>query len=134
MQHADSQLFAESTGEEVRLCVKGNPDTDQLLSRYQLLDWKDVHPSMLSGGQKQRLTLAVADAVDPELLVLDEPTSGLDGRNMRLVAERLRTLASKGKTIIVISHDTEFIASACTRLVRLDHGQVILDQPLAFKN
>lgn len=130
MQHADSQLFAESACEEVLLCAQGTPDADRLLRRYQLLDWKDVHPSMLSGGQKQRLTLAAAEAADPDLLLLDEPTSGLDGKNMRLVAERLRHLAEKGKTIIVITHDTEFIASACTRLVRLNQGRIILDEML----
>jgi ATPase components of various ABC-type transport systems, contain duplicated ATPase len=128
MQHADSQLFAESVGAEIRLNAKGNPDVDQLLSRYQLSDWKNVHPSMLSGGQKQRLTLAVAEAADPDLLLLDEPTSGLDGGTMRLVARSLQDMAARGVTIIVITHDTEFIASACTRLVRIGHGHVILDE------
>ena len=50
---------------------------------------------------------------------LDEPTSGLDGRNMRLIAERLKSEARNGRTILVITHDRELIESCCDNVVEV---------------
>jgi len=127
MQHADSQLFAESVLEEVRLSARIPERAENLLQSYGLFSYKDAHPSTLSGGQKQRLLLAVAESMEPSILILDEPTSGLDGENMRLLATKLRQLAAQGKTVLVITHDQEFITLACTRLIRIEHGRKVTD-------
>ena len=79
----------------------------------------------LSGGQKQRLAIAVAELLDVPVIVLDEPTSGLDLRSMRMVSKRLKELASRGKTVLVISHDYEFIASTCAIAVHLETSSCI---------
>ena len=52
-------------------------------------------------------------------LILDEPTSGLDGRNMRLIAERLKSEAQHGRTILVITHDRELIESCCDNVAEI---------------
>ena len=52
-------------------------------------------------------------------LILDEPTSGLDGRNMRLIAERLKSEARNGRTILVITHDRELIESCCDNVAEI---------------
>ena len=52
-------------------------------------------------------------------MILDEPTSGLDGRNMRLVAERLKSEARNGITILVITHDRELVESCCDNVVEV---------------
>ena len=78
-----------------------------------------------SGGQKQRLTLAVSDWIDTPVLILDEPTSGLDFKNMMRISEHLKALAQKGKTILIITHDYEFAAMTCNRVLHfVDEGHV----------
>ena len=96
---------------------------DNLLKLYGLFEWKERHPATLSGGQKQRLTLAVSDWIDTPILILDEPTSGLDFKNMMRISEHLKALAQKGKTILIITHDYEFAAMTCNRVLHfVDEG------------
>ena len=82
--------------------------------------YRDAHPSTLSGGQKQRLAIACAIFSGRRILILDEPTSGLDGRNMRLIAERLKSEERNGRTILVITHDRELIESCCGNVVEVE--------------
>ena len=101
------------------------PTADALLDKVGLLNKKDVYPGSLSGGQKQRLTLAVSDWIDTPVLILDEPTSGLDFKNMMRISEHLKALAQKGKTILIITHDYEFAAMTCNRVLHfVDEGHV----------
>lgn len=127
MQNTDCQLFADSVAEELHLnCPDlSDSETRALLDAYGLSDFKDAHPMTLSGGQKQRLAIAVAELLDVSVIVLDEPTSGLDLRSMRMVSKRLKELASRGKTVLVISHDYEFIASTCAIAVHLETSSCI---------
>ena len=75
------------------------------------------------------LFIACAIFSDRRILILDEPTSGLDGWNMRLIAERLKSEARRGRTILVITHDRELIENCCDRIakigVRLGGGAVV---------
>ena len=82
--------------------------------------YRDAHPSALSGGQKQRLAIACAIFSGRRILILDEPTSGLDGQNMRLIAERLKSEARRGRTVLVITHDRELIESCCDTVVEVE--------------
>ena len=90
-----------------------------LLKEFGLYEYRAAHPSALSGGQKQRLAIACAIFSDRRILILDEPTSGLDGQNMRLIAERLKSEARNGRTILVITHDRELIESCCDRIAKI---------------
>ena len=125
MQNTDCQLFGDSVEEELLLNGKGSTQEqrDDLLKMYGLFEWKERHPATLSGGQKQRLTLAVSDWIDTPILILDEPTSGLDYKNMLRISEHLKALAQKGKTILIITHDYEFAAMTCNRVLHfIDEG------------
>lgn len=125
MQNTDCQLFGDSVEEELVLNGKGSTQEqrDDLLKMYGLFEWKDRHPATLSGGQKQRLTLAVSDWIDTPILILDEPTSGLDYKNMARISEHLKALAGKEKTILIITHDYEFAAMTCNRVLHfIDEG------------
>ncbi len=73
----------------------------------------------LSGGQKQRLTVATALLSNKKLMIFDEPTSGLDYRHMREVSAVIRDLAKQGHIILVVSHDNEFMAEACDRILEI---------------
>ena len=89
------------------------------LERVGLGDRVNFRPTQLSGGQKQRLAIACAIFSGRGILILDEPTSGLDGQNMRLIAERLKSEARNGRTILVITHDRELIESCCDNVVEV---------------
>jgi energy-coupling factor transport system ATP-binding protein len=89
-----------------------------------LLEYIERHPNSLSGGQKQRLAIAVSLMMDKEILLFDEPTSGLDYRNMIACAEFLRRLADKGKIVIVVTHDEEFINYCCDSVFDLSENKL----------
>ena len=112
-QDADYQLFASNVWDEVTLNLKHTLDLDSsakvIFDRLNLSEYKHRHPVSLSGGQKQRVLLAAALLRNRRLLVLDEPTSGLDGRHMRIISNILREAAKRGSTVLLITHDTEFI-------------------------
>lgn len=135
MQNTDCQLFGEDVMEELKLNQR-HPDEKEIetvLKRYGLWEYRERHPATLSGGQKQRLTLAVADIIDPNILILDEPTSGLDGENMRCISAHLQQLAQGGKMLLVITHDYEFVLTACDRVLALSEGDCHADFPV-FEN
>lgn len=137
MQDVNHQLFTESVIEEVLLSMDVSDGSDEaarqkarqkaldILDAMNLSEFKDVHPMALSGGQKQRLAVASAIAADKEFLIFDEPTSGLDYAHMRDVAENITRLAHAGKTVFIISHDPELIASCCNYLIFLDNGKLV---------
>jgi energy-coupling factor transport system ATP-binding protein len=118
-----TQFFTASVAEELllntRLTEENKSHARNLLNELGLYEYRDAHPSALSGGQKQRLAIACAIFSGRRILILDEPTSGLDGRNMRLIAERLKSEARNGRTILVITHDRELIESCCDNVVEV---------------
>ena len=121
MQDPNYQLFCESVESELKFSTKGTEqnetDISELLLTLDLAAFTDSHPLALSGGQKQRICIAVAALSKAKILIFDEPTSGLDYENMQSVAHIMKALAAKGKTILVITHDREFIQVACTRTI-----------------
>ena len=118
-----TQFFTASVAEELLLNTELTEESKSrarnLLKEFGLYEYRDAHPSALSGGQKQRLAIACAIFSGRRILILDEPTSGLDGRNMRLIAEKLKSEARRGRTILVITHDKELIESCCDNIVEV---------------
>jgi len=89
-------------------------------------------PFKLSGGQQRRVAFAGVLAMDPEVLVFDEPASGLDPATHDAFIELVASLHASGRTCVVISHNMNDIARLATRVLVLDHGQmVMLDTPEA---
>ena len=89
-----------------------------------LSGYEQTHPMALSGGQKQRVAICSALAADAALLLFDEPTSGLDHKHMTTVAALLKSLAERGKTVIVSTHDPELIALCCDYILCIEKGRV----------
>ena len=119
-----TQFFTASVAEELLLNTELTEESKDrarhLLKEFGLYEYRAAHPSALSGGQKQRLAIACAIFSGRRILILDEPTSGLDGQNMRLIAERLKSEARSGRTILVITHDRELIESCCDNVVEVE--------------
>ena len=83
----------------------------------------DKFPYEVSGGQKQRVAAAVSMICGKALLVFDEPTSGLDYDSMSQVANLMKELSATGKIIFVVTHDYEFAAMTCNRVLHfIDEG------------
>ena len=104
--------------------AEANKKALEVLEWVGLLDKKDAYPANLSGGQQQRIAIARAVALDPEVILFDEPTSGLDYAHMEKVGELLRQLAEAGSTVLVSTHDPEFIEQCCNYTLRIKNGRV----------
>jgi polar amino acid transport system ATP-binding protein len=96
-----------------------------LLARVGLYDKADAHPSQLSGGQQQRAAIARALAMEPAALLFDEPTSALDPELTGEVLAVMRTLASEGSTMVVVTHEVEFARAVAHEVVFMDAGKVV---------
>ena len=97
----------------------------ELLEFVQLSPRADARVEQLSGGMKRRLLIARALVNDPDLVVLDEPTTGLDPQARHLVWNKLRQLASEGKTLILTTHYMDEAAQLCDRLCIMESGRII---------
>ena len=135
MQDADYQLFTESVLHEIQLadrkrqskCHEADPQIiTEVLNRFGLEEYKDRHPLSLSGGQKQRVTIAAALAAGPDVLVLDEPTSGLDGRNMHNLKESLQEIKARGKLVLVVTHDAEFLNDLADQTIVISQTEEVI--------
>jgi ABC-type polar amino acid transport system ATPase subunit len=82
-------------------------------------------PRELSGGEAQRVSIARALAVDPPLLLLDEPTASLDPARRNDLGGALRRLAAAGRTLLLTSHDVDFVRDHVTRVLVLAEGRVV---------
>ena len=93
------------------------------LNNLGISDLKEKHPFDLSGGQKQLVALAKVLLTKPQLLLLDEPTKGIDAFSKEHLAALIRGL-SKHMTIVVASHDLEFVAKISDRVAMIFNGQM----------
>jgi energy-coupling factor transport system ATP-binding protein len=89
----------------------------------------EQHPRDLSEGQKLALVLAVQLTADPPVLLLDEPTRGLDPTAKAALSLVLRGLAARGRSVVVSTHDVEFVAEVADRVVVMAAGEVVADGP-----
>jgi putative ABC transport system ATP-binding protein len=96
----------------------------ELLETVQLADQANTLPSHLSGGQQQRAAIARALANDPPIIATDEPTGNLDSASAISIMTLFESLASTGKTILMVTHDDD-LAHHARRIVRLSDGQIV---------
>jgi putative ABC transport system ATP-binding protein len=99
----------------------------ELLRQVELDEHAAKVPSLISGGQQQRVAIARALANDPPVILADEPTGRLDSVTAETIFEIFEGLASQGKTVVMVTHDTTF-ARRFTRLVWIADGMFV-DEP-----
>lgn len=134
-QNPDHQLFSETVSEEIAFGLKnfGYPESEidhKINSVLQLLDlskYKDTSPFLLSGGERKRVALASVLAWDPQILVLDEPTIGQDHYQKEKLRHFISDLHDQGRTIIIVTHDVEFVADCSPRILLMSQSQIISD-------
>lgn len=88
-----------------------------LLGNIHLLDKKDAYPDSLSGVQKQRVAIARTLMMEPDIILFDEPTSALDPEMVTEVLNMISELAGSGITMIIVSHEMNFIKKCASRVL-----------------
>ncbi|RKE21488.1 amino acid ABC transporter ATP-binding protein [Streptomyces sp. TLI_171] len=105
----------------------------ELLERVGVAAQADKFPAQLSGGQQQRVAIARALAMKPKVMLFDEPTSALDPEMVNEVLEVMRSLAAKGMTMVVVTHEMGFARSAANRVLFMADGRIVEENtPEAF--
>ncbi|TNC29786.1 amino acid ABC transporter ATP-binding protein [Amycolatopsis alkalitolerans] len=95
------------------------------LDSVGLAGLEDRRPAQLSGGQQQRVAIARSLAMNPEVMLFDEATSALDPELVKGVLGVMRELASRGMTMIVVTHEMRFAREVAHQVAFLDHGRLI---------
>ena len=95
------------------------------LKKINLLDKEKCYPNELSGGEKQRVAIIRTMLMNPEIILFDEPTSALDPEMIGEVTNLMREIAKNGMTMIIVSHEMNFIKNFCTRVLFMDDGKII---------
>ncbi|OPJ57021.1 amino acid ABC transporter ATP-binding protein [Alkalithermobacter paradoxus] len=95
-----------------------------LLKRVGLEDKAYSYPNQLSGGQKQRIAIARALAMAPDVILFDEPTSALDPEMVGEVLDVMKSLASEGMTMVVVTHEMGFAKEVGDRIIFMDEGMI----------
>jgi len=100
-------------------------EASELLAKVGLKDQMSRYPDQLSGGQQQRVAIARALALKPEILLLDEITAALDPELVSEVLDTIRSLASEGMTMIIVSHEMGFMREVSHRIAFMAQGKII---------
>jgi len=136
-QNPDHQLFCETVKDEVAFSLKNFGYPEEIVERrvrgiletLDLTSYMDSSPFMLSGGERKRVALASVLVWNPKHIVLDEPTIGQDYQQKDRLRNFILQLNTQGKTVIVVTHDVEFIAECKPRVVVLSRGKIVGDGP-----
>jgi energy-coupling factor transport system ATP-binding protein len=134
-QNPDHQLFLNTCEEEVVFGLRNlgyNKEEavercNRTFSGLDLEGFAERSPFTLSGGERKRLALATILATEPRILALDEPTTGQDAGQKEKLANLLMELNEKGRTVIVVTHDIEFVIEHFPRTIAMTNGQIVAD-------
>lgn len=105
------------------------PQATALLEQVGMLDKANSYPNQLSGGQQQRIAIARSLVMNPEVILFDEVTSALDPERVRDVLEVMKDLASRGTTMMIVTHEMGFAKEVSDRVVFMDGGVVVEEGP-----
>jgi len=134
-QNPDHQLFCESVEEEISFALRNFGFRDDVirnrvtwaLNLLGLTQYRKTSPFMLSGGERKRVALASVLAWDPKILILDEPTIGQDYQQKEKLRQFILQMKTQEETIIMVTHDVEFVAECNPRVLLMREGKIIAD-------
>jgi energy-coupling factor transport system ATP-binding protein len=131
-QNPDDQLFERTVRTEVsfgpRMLKRSHEDIERgvtaAIAACGLEGKEDMHPHDLGLSERKWVAIASALAGEPQVLVLDEPTLGQDYPSRERLRTLVESLAAEGRTVLVVTHDMDFVGEACTTAIVLSHGSV----------
>ncbi len=134
-QNPDHQLFSETVEDEISFALKNfgfepNVIEDRVtwaLNLLSLTQYRKTSPFLLSGGERKRVALASVLAWDPKTLILDEPTIGQDHEQKEILRQFILQMQTQGKTIVIVTHDVEFVAESNPRVILMKEGKIVAD-------
>ncbi len=134
-QNPDHQLFSETVEEEIAFALKNfGFEADVIEKRITwalnllgLAQYRKTSPFLLSGGERKRVALASVLAWNPKMLILDEPTIGQDHQQKEKLRQFIVQMQTQGKTVVIVTHDVEFVAECNPRVVLMKDGTIVAD-------
>ena len=134
-QNPDHQLFSETVEDEIAFALKNfgfDEETREkrimwALNLLSLEQYRKTSPFLLSGGERKRVALASVLAWDPETLILDEPTIGQDYQQKEKLRQFIVQMQAQGKTVVIVTHDVEFVAECNPRVLLMREGTIVAD-------
>ncbi len=135
-QNPNHQLFAETVMKELEFGPKNlGSDSNEIEEKIQeiaehfgITHLLERNPLELSGGERRLVSIASVLTMNQSILVLDEPTFGQDYRQKKRLGNFLKSLSEKGITVIVVSHDLNFILDFAQRIIVVSQGEIIKDE------
>ena len=134
-QNPDHQLFSETVEQEISFALRNFGFKEDVidnrvtwaLNLLGLTEYRKASPFMLSGGERKRVALASVLAWDPKILILDEPTIGQDYQQKEKLRQFILQMRTQGRTIVIVTHDVEFVAECNPRVLLMREGKIIAD-------
>ena len=134
-QNPDHQLFSETVEDEISFALRNfgfeenviKKQVDWALNLLDILQYKKTSPFMLSGGERKRVALASILAWDPKIVILDEPTIGQDHQQKEKLQQFILQLNSQKKTVVIVTHDVEFVAECNPRVLIMNQGKILAE-------
>jgi energy-coupling factor transport system ATP-binding protein len=132
-QNPDNQLFCETVEDEVAFALRNfgfekeviQKRVEWALNLLGLTRYCQTSPFMLSGGERKRVALASVLAWNPDMVILDEPTIGQDYQQKEKLRQFIVQLNAQGKTVIIVTHDVEFVAECNPHVILMAEGKIV---------
>ena len=134
-QNPDHQLFSETVEEEISFALKNFGFEAEVIEKrvtwalnlLGLEQYRKTSPFLLSGGERKRVALASVLAWNPKTLILDEPTIGQDHQQKEKLRQFIVQMQTQGKTVVIVTHDVEFVAECNPGVVLMKEGRIVAD-------
>ncbi|MDH5459572.1 MAG: energy-coupling factor ABC transporter ATP-binding protein [Candidatus Bathyarchaeota archaeon] len=134
-QNPDHQLFSETVEEEIAFALKNFGFKEKVIKKritwalnlLGLAQYRKTSPFMLSGGERKRVALVSVLAWNPKILILDEPTIGQDYQQKENLRQFIMQMKAQKRTIIIVTHDVEFVAECNPRVLLMREGRIVTD-------
>lgn len=136
-QNPEHQLFSNTVEEELDFSLKTLKLSSELKKAYkqEIIEELELHPLLpkspwnCSGGERKKISIASILCRKPDVLVFDEPTIGQDKNGYQILDSILSKAREKEKTIIVVTHNTEFAFKYLKRIIVMEQGRILADGP-----
>ncbi|MFD3157689.1 ABC transporter ATP-binding protein [Haloimpatiens sp. FM7330] len=129
-QNPNDYFGRDTVLQEVAYTLKNIDEYDEnrvkkIMEDLDIYNLKDRNPRDLSGGEKQRVGIAATIVTNPDILILDEPTRGMDSSSKEKLGTIIRNLSKEGKSIVIITHDSDFTADYTDKLFLMFNGEIV---------